>query len=84
VKKIVTIIPDSADLLPDPLVAERYQVHLRTLYRWDDRPALGFPKPIRINGRKYRRVNQLETWERWRAANEERCGGTLQREEKLK
>jgi hypothetical protein len=30
---------------------------------------LGFPKPIRINTRKYRRVSELETWERSRAAS---------------
>jgi hypothetical protein len=65
VAKTITV-PDSADLLPDPQVARRYNVHLRTLYRWDEQPALGFPKPIVINHRKYRRVHELETWERER------------------
>jgi len=64
--KTVSTIPDSADLLPDPRVALRYHVSPRTLYRWDEQPELGFPKPIRINRRKYRRVKQLEIWERQR------------------
>jgi predicted DNA-binding transcriptional regulator AlpA len=67
VAKTITI-PDSADLLPDPQVAQRYNVNPRTLYRWDEQPALGFPKPLRINRRKYRRVAELEGWERSRGA----------------
>jgi hypothetical protein len=63
-----TTIPDSTDLLPDPLVAQRYHVNPRTLYRWDEQQALGFPKAVVINGRKYRRVNQLENWERQHVA----------------
>ena len=66
--KTITI-PDSTDLLPDPEVARRYHVNPRTLYRWDAQPALGFPKPLVINRRKYRRVEQLESWERERAAS---------------
>lgn len=62
------IISSSDDLLPDPLVAQRYDVTARTLYRWDDQPKLNFPKPIRINGRKYRSVRDLENWERQRVA----------------
>ena len=64
--KTITI-SEAGDFLPDPQVAQRYNVHLRTIIRWDKQPALGFPKPIRINGRKYRRVEQLENWERQRA-----------------
>ena len=63
--KTITI-SDSADLLPDPRVAQRYNINPRTLYRWDKQPALGFPPAIRINRRKYRRVEQLEAWERQR------------------
>jgi hypothetical protein len=66
VAKTVTI-PDPTDLLPDKKVAARYGVDPRTLYRWDEQPAPGFPKPIRINRRKYRRIEQLESWERQRA-----------------
>jgi hypothetical protein len=67
VAKTITV-PDSSDLLPDPQVARRYSVNPRTLYRWDERPALGFPKAIVINHRKYRRVAELEAWERQRVA----------------
>lgn len=52
------------DLLPDPLVAKRYKVTSRTISRWDTDPKLGFPKPIEINGRKYRRKTELEEFER--------------------
>jgi predicted DNA-binding transcriptional regulator AlpA len=65
VAKTITV-SDSTDLLPDPQVARRYNVNPRTIYRWDDQPALGFPKPIRINNRKYRRLHELEAWERQR------------------
>ena len=56
------------ELLPDPLVAKRYHVSTRTLPRWDQNLTLGFPPPIRINDRKYRRLRDLEEWERARAA----------------
>ena len=51
-------------LLPDRLVAEqRYHVVVRTLERWDRTPGLGFPPPIRINGRRYRSVTELDAWD---------------------
>jgi hypothetical protein len=56
------------ELLPDPLVAKRYNVSTRTLPRWDADPGLGFPPPIRIKDRKYRRMSDLVKWERKRAA----------------
>jgi len=65
VAKTITV-PNSTDLLPDPAVAQRYGRNLRTLSRWDKQPALGFPKAIVINHRKYRRLAELETWERQR------------------
>ena len=66
--KTITV-PDSTDLLPDPQVARRYNVNPRTLYRWDRQPNLGFPQPLLINRRKYRRLSELETWERQRVAD---------------
>jgi len=51
-------------LIPDPAVAQRYQVHLRTLDRWDKNPDLGFPPPIRIRNRKYREADKLDDWDR--------------------
>jgi predicted DNA-binding transcriptional regulator AlpA len=62
------INPNSSELLPDPRIADRYQVTSRTIDRWDRQPELGFPRPIRINGRKYRYIHELETWERERIA----------------
>ena len=66
--RIIRNISEPGDLLPDPLVAERYKVTPRTIYRWDQQSDLDFPRPIFINGRKYRRVNQLENWERQHVA----------------
>jgi hypothetical protein len=53
--------------LADRQVAQRYDVSVRTLERWDLKPELGFPKPIRINGRRYRDLAELEAWERAQA-----------------
>jgi hypothetical protein len=61
-----TKINDSSGLVPDPRVAARYQVTPRTIDRWDRQPGLNFPKAVRINGRKYRHLHELETWERGR------------------
>jgi hypothetical protein len=46
-------------LIPDPKVAKGYGVCTRTLNRWDDKPELGFPPVIWINGRRYRDADQL-------------------------
>jgi hypothetical protein len=61
--------PVSSGLLPDSQVAQRYKVDPRTIARWDARPELDFPKPLRINSRKYRSLEALEIWERKRAAS---------------
>jgi predicted DNA-binding transcriptional regulator AlpA len=55
-------------LVPDPEVRKRYSRSEMTIWRWDQTPTLGFPKPIRINGRKYRRLSELREWERKQAA----------------
>ena len=47
-------------LLPDTLVRQRYHRSAMTLKRWDQNPALKFPKPIVINGRKYRDEAELD------------------------
>jgi hypothetical protein len=65
-------IPSPDDLLPDPQVAQRYQVTLRTVARWDEDAELGFPKPVWIRNRKYRRIKELQSWERKRAAKNTR------------
>jgi hypothetical protein len=51
-------------LLSDRRVAERYDVSVRTLARWDETAGLGFPPPIYIRDRRYRALAALETWDR--------------------
>jgi hypothetical protein len=53
----------SKKLLPEAKVAERYGVTTVTLWRWDNDPDLGFPKPIVIRQRKYRDVEQLDAFD---------------------
>jgi predicted DNA-binding transcriptional regulator AlpA len=55
-------------LIPDSKAAERYGICRRTIDRWDHTPELEFPRPIWINGRRYRRLPELQAWERARAA----------------
>jgi hypothetical protein len=53
--------------IPDSQVArDRYHVHPTTINRWDRNQALNFPKPIRINNRKYRDREELDEWDRSR------------------
>ncbi len=53
--------------LPDRVVCERYGIVSRTLSRWDANTDLNFPRPIIINGRKYRDEAELDTWDREQA-----------------
>jgi predicted DNA-binding transcriptional regulator AlpA len=56
-------------LIPDSEVCRRYGVVGFTLWRWDhENPELGFPKPIRINGRKYRVEAELDEFDAKRVA----------------
>jgi hypothetical protein len=56
-------------LLPDRVVRQRLgNISPSTLFRWDRRPELGFPKPVVINGRKYRDEQQLADFLRSHAA----------------
>jgi hypothetical protein len=63
-KKISVVSDPRSGLLPDPRVADRYRKTTRTIDNWARQPALGFPRAVRINGRKYRRIAELEAWER--------------------
>jgi hypothetical protein len=51
-------------LIADRRVAERYDVSVRTLARWDETPGLGFPPPIYIRDRRYRELAKLDEWDR--------------------
>ncbi len=55
--------------LPRPLVAQRYNITDRSIARWELDPELAFPKPMIVNGRKFFALDELETWERSRAAS---------------
>jgi predicted DNA-binding transcriptional regulator AlpA len=50
-------------LIPDPDVLKRYGISAMTLWRWDQDASLGFPKPIRIRGRKYRDERELDAFD---------------------
>ena len=52
-----------AYLLPSTAVRARYGVSQMTVWRWLQKKALGFPKPIRINERNYWKLQELEAWE---------------------
>jgi hypothetical protein len=47
--------------------AQRWSVSKRSVERWGEDGALGLPSEIEINGRHYRKLSELEAWERARA-----------------
>jgi hypothetical protein len=51
-------------LLPERLVAAKFNVHVRTISRWDADPDLGFPPATVIRKRKYRDAAALDEWAR--------------------
>jgi hypothetical protein len=59
---------DTGPKLPTVKVAARYGVTTRSIERWEEDPELRFPRPLRINQRKYWSLTALESWERQRAA----------------
>jgi predicted DNA-binding transcriptional regulator AlpA len=50
-------------LLAAKKVRERYGVSDQTIWRWLHDKNSGFPRPIRIQGRRYWRQDELLTWE---------------------
>lgn len=60
-------MPEEQQLLPARQVWERFGVTDRTLDRWLSDERLAFPRPIRVNGRRYFRANEITAWERNRA-----------------
>lgn len=50
---------DDDQLDPDIKVAKQLGIHRKSILRWDRRPELNFPKPVWINGRKYRRRAEI-------------------------
>ncbi|MGH6866402.1 MAG: helix-turn-helix transcriptional regulator [Methyloceanibacter sp.] len=53
----------SERFLPSAAVRARYSVSDMSLWRWLRDEALAFPQPIRINGRRFWRLADLEEWE---------------------
>jgi predicted DNA-binding transcriptional regulator AlpA len=53
--------------LTGPQVKNRYQCSYQTVWRWMNDPALGFPKPLKINNRNRFALSDLEAFERKRA-----------------
>lgn len=56
--------------LPAVAVRARYGVSDMSLWRWLRDDALGFPHPLRINGRRFWKLSELEAWEALRAEQE--------------
>jgi hypothetical protein len=54
--------------LPRRKTAERYGVSVRSIERWEADLALGFPKSININGRRYDDIPELDAWDAKMAA----------------
>jgi predicted DNA-binding transcriptional regulator AlpA len=54
--------------LPDAKVRQRYGVAACTVWRWDNDPESRFPKPVYMNGRKYRDIAELDAFDALLAA----------------
>jgi hypothetical protein len=65
---------DDDALIPDPAIAEDLGITLRSLSDWDRDPNLGFPAPIRIRRRKYRRAGDYRKFKERRAAQAQSPG----------
>jgi predicted DNA-binding transcriptional regulator AlpA len=52
--------------LPAAKVRGRYNVSDMSIWRWCRDDSLKFPEPIRINGRRFWRLSELEIWEKSR------------------
>jgi hypothetical protein len=50
----------SDELVPDPRVAEEFEVSLMTLWRWSRDSELGFPPALQIRRRNYRSRGALD------------------------
>ncbi len=49
--------------------AKRWSVTKRTVERWGEDKKVGLPQEYEVNGRKYRDLPEIETWERARAVS---------------
>jgi predicted DNA-binding transcriptional regulator AlpA len=60
---------DDQTYLPAAGVRKRYGVSDMSLWRWLNNEALGFPHPIRINKRRFWRLDDLRAWEALQSVN---------------
>ncbi len=54
--------------LSGPQTTRRYGIDNRSLHRWRNDPKLKFPVAMVVNGRTFFDVDELERWEKTRAA----------------
>jgi predicted DNA-binding transcriptional regulator AlpA len=54
---------DQKTYLPAVAVRTRYGVSDMSIFRWLRKEELQFPQPIRINGRRFWKLTELEEWE---------------------
>lgn len=47
------------EMWPDRRTSQFFNVHVKTIGRWERNPKLGFPQAIKINGHKYRRAQKI-------------------------
>jgi predicted DNA-binding transcriptional regulator AlpA len=62
--------------LPAKTFAPAYGVSDMSLWRWLRDVGLGFPQPLRINGRRFWKASQLEAWEASRPETQEAPNAT--------
>jgi hypothetical protein len=61
-------LADPDQMMGTRAVATRYDVSMRTVDRWIERPDLAFPRPAMVVGiRRYWRLGTLIAWERAQA-----------------
>jgi hypothetical protein len=61
------MINPNETFLSRSLQARRWSVSKRSVERWGENQELSLPPEFEINGRHYRKLSELEAWERSRA-----------------
>jgi hypothetical protein len=68
-------------LIPDAQARQRYGVSSpSTFWRWDNDPDSKFPRPVIINGRKFRDIAELDAYDAMLAAERAARFGANDRE----
>ncbi|MCS3761656.1 hypothetical protein [Bradyrhizobium centrosematis] len=58
----MTTSPLPDQFVPDPIVANEFNISLMTLWRWSRDPNLGFPAAIQIRGKNFRSRSEIEAF----------------------